>query len=171
EESMQVIDALDRAGIDLIEVSGGNYQSPAMMGRGEVAATLRESTRAREAYFLDHVTAARARTRLPILLTGGLRTAEGMAAALADGGADLIGMARPLILEPDLPARLLSGHAEGARPVSVRSRVKLIDAALQAAWYQRQLHRIARGADPDPGLGRWTTIGQAFLSNYAVSPL
>ncbi len=150
DESMQVVEALERAGVDLLEVSGGNYQSPAMMGAA--------STRAREAYFLDYAAQVRQRTRVPIMLTGGLRTAAGMAAAIEQDGVDVVGMARPLIVEPDLPARLIAGTADQASAVGVRSRFKKIDAALQAAWHRRQLHLLASGRDADPRLGRWSSL-------------
>src|SRR5262249_62261002 len=67
EEAMDVARALEAAGIDLLEVSGGNYESPAMSGSGG----LRQSTREREAYFLDYARRIRTTTSLPILLTGG----------------------------------------------------------------------------------------------------
>jgi 2,4-dienoyl-CoA reductase-like NADH-dependent reductase (Old Yellow Enzyme family) len=150
DESMQVVAALEGAGVDLLEVSGGNYQSPAMMGSA--------STRAREAYFLEYAAQVRTRTRLPIMLTGGLRTAAGMAAAIEQDGIDVVGMARPLIIEPDLPARLLDGTADAASAVQVRSRFKKLDAALQAAWHRRQLQLLASGRDADPKLGRWSSL-------------
>ena len=69
EESMDVARALDAAGIDLLEVSGGNYEAPAMAGSGDQ----RQSSRDREAYFLDYARQIRTVTKVPILLTGGMR--------------------------------------------------------------------------------------------------
>jgi len=169
-DSMAVVDALGDAGIDLLEVSGGNYQSPAMFVSGELEREQRSSTRAREAYFLDYAAAVRRRTRVPILLTGGLRTAAGMAEAVGSGACDMVGMARPLIVEPELPARLLAGEVDAATPVRVRSRIRVIETAMQAAWYQAQLRRIAAGRDPDPRLGRWRSLAAGFLRGYAVGP-
>ncbi|MEL6188767.1 MAG: NADH:flavin oxidoreductase/NADH oxidase family protein, partial [Myxococcota bacterium] len=62
DEAQDLIAALSEEGIDLIEVSGGNYESPAMTGA-------RQSTRDREAYFLDFAAEARRRTDTPIAVT------------------------------------------------------------------------------------------------------
>jgi 2,4-dienoyl-CoA reductase-like NADH-dependent reductase (Old Yellow Enzyme family) len=150
DESAAVVAALDAEGIDLLEVSGGNYESTAMFGRA--------STREREAYFLDYVERIRARTRVPLMLTGGFRSAAAMNAAIAQGAVDVVGMARPLILEPDLPSRLIDGSATAAAHDQIRARGRLLDDLVQATWYARQLRRMARGADPDPRQGKWTSL-------------
>lgn len=158
EESMDVARALETAGIDLLEVSGGNYEMPSMMSGGEMLAEQRKSSAEREAYFLDYARRIRGVTELPIMLTGGMRSAAVMVDALASGAVDVVGMARPMIHTPELPARLFDGSIAAAPAVQIRSRVKLIDNALQAAWYQAQLSRMARGQDPDPALGKWAAL-------------
>ena len=78
EESREVVRMLVAEGIDLIEVSGGTYESPAMMG------TVRPSTREREAYFLEYARTVQEITgSVPVAVTGGFRSAEAMGAALA----------------------------------------------------------------------------------------
>lgn len=156
EEAMRVAQALDSAGIDLLEVSGGSYESPAMMGTGEQPAA-RRSTREREAYFMEYARRIREVTNVPILLTGGMRTAATMAAAVADGAIDAVGLGRPMAVDPDLPRKLLAG-AERAEVVRVRSRLRIIDNMLQIYWYQAQLHRMGLGHEPDPALGRWSGL-------------
>jgi hypothetical protein len=81
-----------------------------------------------------------------------------MEAALASGAVDVIGLARPLIVEPDLPRRLLDGTATGAAHDQIRAKSRLVDDLVQATWYARQLRRMARGLEPDTRLGRWTSI-------------
>ena len=162
-ESMAVVEALEAEGIDLLEVSGGNYESTAMFGR--------RSTRAREAYFLDYVETVRTRTRLPLLLTGGFRSAAAMERAIAGGAIDLVGMARPLIVEPELPRRLLDGSAAAAVHDQIRARGRVLDDLLQGTWYARQLRRIAAGKDPDPRLGRWSSILVEAPRSYLFNPL
>jgi 2,4-dienoyl-CoA reductase-like NADH-dependent reductase (Old Yellow Enzyme family) len=163
DESMAVVEALEAEGVDLLEVSGGNYESTAMFGRS--------STKAREAYFLDYVETVRARTKLPLMLTGGFRTADAMKRAIAGGAVDVIGLARPVIVEPDLPRRLIDGTAAGAAHDQIRGRGRVIDDLVQATWYARQLRRMSRGHDPDPTLGRFVSLLLEAPRAYAFNPI
>jgi 2,4-dienoyl-CoA reductase-like NADH-dependent reductase (Old Yellow Enzyme family) len=158
EESMEVARALEEAGLDLLEVSGGNYESPAMSGSGELPASQRQSSRDREAYFLDYARRIRSATRVPIMLTGGMRTAATMAEVITSGAVDVIGLARPSSYQPDLAAQLLAGTADGATPVRIRSGIRQVDDALQVFWFQEQIHRMARGQEPDLELGAWGAL-------------
>ena len=158
DEAMQVARWLDDAGIDLLEVSGGNYESPAMSGSGELPAEQRTSSREREAYFLEYARQIRSVTRVPILLTGGMRSRAVMEEALASGAIDLVGLARPMTHAPDLPARLLDGSLAAAPTVKIRSRIRLVDDALQVMWFKEQIHEMARGRDPDPKLGKLVAL-------------
>src|SRR5690554_797269 len=56
EESLEVIRELSAAGMDLIEISGGTYEEPAMTGKEYPK---KESTLKREAYFLEFAEKAR----------------------------------------------------------------------------------------------------------------
>ena len=152
EESLEVIRMLADGGIDLVEVSGGNYEAPAMTG-----AEIRESTRQREAYFLAFAERVRAAVKVPLALTGGFRTAEGMASAVSSGAVDLVGLARALALEPELPRRVLSGEAFVSRVRPLSTGIRKVDqlTALDVSWYENQLARIGAGKAPDPGLGEW----------------
>jgi 2,4-dienoyl-CoA reductase-like NADH-dependent reductase (Old Yellow Enzyme family) len=151
DESTLVVLALADEGIDLLEISGGNYESTAFMGASDAKA----STRAREAYFLDYAEKVRAALTaagadLPLMVTGGFRTASVMNDAIADGAADVIGLGRPLIIEPELPQRLLDG-ATGARRVEVKKiRIKHLEGMGELMWYGVQLRRLGNGKDPDP---------------------
>ena len=64
---------------------------------------------------LPHLARIRPLTSRPLLVSQAFRRADQIDAALA-AGADLVGMARPLIADPDLPAKLLSGRAAQVRP-------------------------------------------------------
>jgi 2,4-dienoyl-CoA reductase-like NADH-dependent reductase (Old Yellow Enzyme family) len=163
DESLAAAEALEREGIDLLEISGGTYESAAMF---EETAPTRESSRRREAFFLAFAEAVRARVELPLMVTGGFRTAAGMEDALASGAVDIVGLARPMAAEPDLPQRLLSGEAEAARPVRLATGNKMLDGIIQGSWHQIQLLRMARGLDPDPALSRW----RAFVGYFAPRP-
>jgi 2,4-dienoyl-CoA reductase-like NADH-dependent reductase (Old Yellow Enzyme family) len=117
DESVQVIKWLEEAGIDLLEISGGNYESMEMVGvsnEGSPQPTRRASTVAREAYFVAFAARVRPQIKIPLMVTGGFRSKAGMEAALASGAVDLIGMARPFCAEPRIAAKLLSGELEEA---------------------------------------------------------
>ncbi|MEO0323324.1 MAG: NADH:flavin oxidoreductase/NADH oxidase family protein [Myxococcota bacterium] len=169
EESLAVVEALAEEGIDLLEVSGGNYESPAMTGLTTREGELRASTAAREAYFLSYAEAVRARTSVPIMLTGGLRSAEAMAEVVASGAAQLIGIARPLCTEPDLPRELLSGEKTESAHRMPRVGVKAADSMLQIYWYRRQIHRLAAGKEPAPALSKFGTLGVAAAEQLGFS--
>jgi 2,4-dienoyl-CoA reductase-like NADH-dependent reductase (Old Yellow Enzyme family) len=158
EESMAVARALEATGVDLLEISGGNYESPAMAGSGELPAEQRDTSREREAYFLDYARRIRAVTKLPLLLTGGMRTRATMERVLGEGAVDVIGLARPLTHAPELPRALLDGSADAAPVVRVRSAIRRIDDALQVFWFQEQIHRMGRGLDPDERLSRYGAL-------------
>jgi len=166
DEAMDVARSLDTAGIDLLEVSGGNYESPAMAGSGELPAELRESSRDREAYFLDYARRIRTVTTMPIMLTGGMRSRAVMESALASGAVDVIGLARPMTHTPELPRRLLDGSLDAAPAVKIRSRIKQVDDALQALWFQAQIHELAKGNEPDLALGKWTALWRGLRANF-----
>ena len=77
-----------------------------------------------------------------------------MNGALAKGALDVIGMARPLAVEPDLPKTLLRGEADRARQIALVTGWKKLDALVQVAWYQAQIDRLADGMDARPELCR-----------------
>ncbi|ROO86733.1 2,4-dienoyl-CoA reductase-like NADH-dependent reductase (Old Yellow Enzyme family) [Actinocorallia herbida] len=162
-ESREVVRALVAEGVDLIEVSGGSYEAPAMMG------VLAESTRAREAYFLDYARTVRdVAGEVPIAVTGGFRTRAAMERALADGDCDVIGIGRPACLTPDAGAALLDRGRDrldapairaGARALLGRlTDLRKVDSAVNLQWHADQLHRMAAGLDPDPALPWWRTL-------------
>jgi len=151
EESMETIRALAQAGIDLVEISGGTYESPAMTGispDGKAASTV-----AREAYFLDFAEKVRAAVATPLMVTGGFRSQAGMNAALRSGALDLVGLGRLLAMDPDAPAALLRGADSPWTVRPITTGIKMVDrmALMEVAWYARQLKRIATGGEPKPG--------------------
>lgn len=145
DESMIVAERLCDAGLDLLEISGGTYEAPAMAGAGA-----RKSTQQREAYFLDYAEKIRSRIKVPLMVTGGFRSAEGMQAAVASGATDIVGLARPLAVEPDLPKRILAGEPVHSIVEPRRTGIRKIDdmAMMEVVWFTRQLHRMGQGKNP-----------------------
>ncbi|MFU5616546.1 NADH:flavin oxidoreductase/NADH oxidase family protein [Pseudomonas aeruginosa] len=153
EESIETIRVLADAGIDLIEISGGTYEAPAMSGA--MQETKKASTAAREAYFLEFAEKVRAAVDVPLMVTGGFRTAAGMNAALRSNALDIVGLARLLAIDPDAPVALLQGRDSPQHVRAISTGLKAVDrmGIMEVLWYTRQLKRIARGSEPRPNEG------------------
>ena len=145
DDAKQVIAMLEPLGVDLVELSGGNYESPAMAGRAADA-----RTQAREAYFLELATDLAKTSPLPLMLTGGITRRETAEKALADGVA-MIGMATALAVTPDLPNRWRAGEQAGGQLKPVTWSDKVLASAGSMALVRHQLRRIAKGHNPAPG--------------------
>ncbi len=152
EESMKVIQMLDQEGMDLIEVSGGTYERAAMVGTMQ-----KESTKQREAYFMDFIVKVRNKIESPLMLTGGFRTAASMSKAIENGELDLVGLGRPFCVFPDVAKELISGTRTDCSVPDLLTGVEKIDLSgmLQTPWHQFQLVRMAKGLDPDPEMDVW----------------
>ena len=118
EDSVQVATWLNDEGLDLLEVSGGTYEQPKLVGLDNLtlnpdrAESLRESTVAREAYFLDYAKDIRAVFKNPMMVTGGFRSRAGMDAALAADACDMIGLGRPLCVDTQIVNKLIDGSED-----------------------------------------------------------
>ncbi|MUL67760.1 NADH:flavin oxidoreductase [Mycobacterium sp. CBMA 234] len=153
DESLDAARALADAGIDLLEITGGNYAVPAMEGVAHRGNT--------DGYFRRYATGVRAAVPIPLMLTGGLRTRDAMT-AVVDDGIDLVGIARPMAFVPDYPARILAGELEpalptGPRPIGYRP----VDGYLQLTAHNHQFHRMAGGLAPQRTAG-FGTVARAL---------
>ncbi len=155
EESLEVIDLLSAEGIDMIEVSGGTYERAAMMG-----STKKKSTQEREAYFADFIVKARKRTSKPLLLTGGFRTFDTMAQAVANDELDFVGMARPYAVYPHLVKEFLEGKRTEANIPAAKTGLKFIDKMgfLEIVYFAEQMKLIGLGKPTDPSISAWKLL-------------
>lgn len=191
EECLQVVQWLNGESIDLLEISGGTYEQPRLIGfegRAADAVPVRRSTRAREAYFLDYAAAIRRVATMPLMVTGGFRSRAGMEAALgADGtggDCDVIGLGRPLCWMPDFPRRLLAREIERVddldRRLLVRERGwlspqgpgilgKALNAFATQSWYYCQLFRLADGQPADLGRSALQSLGEYLGSELRAA--
>lgn len=160
EEAIEVAKKLSESGIDLIELSGGSYEKPAMTG-----VKVKESTAKREAYFLEYAEAIKQVAKCPVMVTGGFRTGEFMREALDNGSLDLIGLARPLCLNPNMSKQLLNGEPVNSEVRQLTSGIKAIDKVfpLEIIWYTMQIHRLGQGLPPKPKAGVYGTIFKSAL--------
>jgi 2,4-dienoyl-CoA reductase-like NADH-dependent reductase (Old Yellow Enzyme family) len=162
DESRGVVGALAKEGLDLIEVSGGSYEQPAMMGKAA------DSTRAREAYFLEYARTVRSLVGgIPLAVTGGFRSRAAMEDSVCAGECDVIGIGRPAATTTDAADVILAGRAKSLTAHQLRAGMrgvlgkfvdlKSLDGILELSWHTDQLHRVGAGLEPDLNRGRIAT--------------
>jgi 2,4-dienoyl-CoA reductase-like NADH-dependent reductase (Old Yellow Enzyme family) len=142
---MTQIKLLAEAGIDFMEISGGSYEDPRMMGYGkaDAAPPVSARTAAREAFFLEFSKEVRKRhPELILMLTGGFRTRAGAEAAIRDNACDLVGIGRPAAIDPKFPLVLLDESVEEREAGMPLNKVPV-------PWFARFLpvHLIGAGAE------------------------
>lgn len=156
-DSIEVVKKLSDLGIDFIEISGGNYESPAMLAP-------KESTRQREAFFIDYAKKVRAVSQVPLIITGGFRSEQAMNEALDSGDLDFIGIARPLTILPDLPNQIQQGVYQTLEmpllSLGNAEMDKKYGGIVQMGWYMVQMNLIANGLPPNPTLDPMVVIEQ-----------
>lgn len=164
-ESVQVVQKLSELGIDFIEISGGNYESPEML-------TAKASTQKREAFFLDYAEKARAVSQVPLIITGGFRTQSAMEAALQSKQLDFIGIARLFVLMPDLPNQMQRDCYQTIRTERIKTGFAPIDtkvgAVLEMDWYMAQIALLAQGKQANPHLSAWKVLFKTLWKNGKV---
>ena len=169
EDSIQVAKWLEEASVDLIEISGGTYEQPKLLGMSglevEEPQNVAKSTLMREAYFVDFALAMRSEVTIPLMVTGGFRQQIVMQEALQSGAADVIGIGRPMCVDTDAPKQLFSGIKELNRYenqlsllpnwLSFLNNIPLIRASSGFAiqfWYYQQIVAIAKNGVADNNL-------------------
>jgi len=167
EESMEVIRSLSNEGIDLIEISGGNYERPVM-----IQGDRKKSTISREAYFLDYIEKARKLIKTPLLLTGGFRSVSVIEKALEDGNLDVVGLARPFCLYPNLANQIFDGSVELFETPIPQIGIKFLDklGGVELPWYELQIQRIGKGKSPKTNLlailAFWFSLKSLFFKSF-----
>jgi len=185
EDAAQVASWLCERGLDLLEISGGTYEQMAILGHlGEDDEKKAESTKRREAYFLDYAKNIRKAARdVPLMVTGGFRTVSLMRDAVQAGEVDVVGVARPFCVAPDFPRQVLRGElAELPAPEKQKSLGKglfgsaspvrgfrTLNAQAEAAWFYRQIISLSEGREPVPGLGMWRALIDHFSGEFSVA--
>lgn len=137
-----VVNLLADCGVDLVELSGGSYESPAMQGRTSDGRTM-----AREAYFLDVAQDIACQTRVPVMTTGGI-TRHSVAQQVLDAGVDMVGMGTALAFAPHLPKQWQRDTDAVADIPRVNWKDKTIAALATMAIVKRQLQRMGSGKAP-----------------------
>ena len=180
EDSLQVAKWLEAASVDLIEISGGTYEQPKLLGidgmEEEENQNIPASTLMREAYFVDFAVAMRKELKIPLMVTGGFRQSIAMKQAIESGGADVIGLGRPMCVMTDAPNQLLNGIDELPRYesqlalfpkwLSWLTKLKILRTVSSFAvqyWYYGQIDSLGRTGKADPDLSVWAATKQTMV--------
>ena len=180
EDSLQVAQWLEAASVDLIEISGGTYEQPKLLGidgmEEEENQNIPASTLMREAYFVDFAMAMRKELKIPLMVTGGFRQSIAMKQAIESGGADVIGLGRPMCVMTDAPNQLLNGIDELPRYegqlalfpkwLSWLTKLKILRTVSSFAvqyWYYGQIDSLGRTGKADPDLSVWAATKQTMV--------
>jgi 2,4-dienoyl-CoA reductase-like NADH-dependent reductase (Old Yellow Enzyme family) len=136
-DACEVVNMLNDCSVDLVELSGGSYEAPAMQGQARDGRSL-----AREAWFLDFAREVRDIARMPLMVTGGIRRRE-IAERVLDEGISMVGMATALALSPDLPGEWRAGQSSVPALPPVRWKNKVFASLATQAMVRRQLRRLS----------------------------
>lgn len=162
EESVQVVQWLNDRTLDLLEISGGTYEQLVFF-KNQSPSNIRASTHRREAYFLEYAKSIKAVAKMPVMVTGGFRSQQGMMDAINDHHTDLIGLGRPFCVAPDFPTKMMHNELDALPineehlilgqgfwgPNSTSKSLQALNNQSQAAWYFRQIEFLADGMEPD----------------------
>ncbi len=169
-ECVELVKRLNDAKLDLLELSGGSLEQPKVVGvtlKDEGEDGPRASALRREAYFVAFAGAVRKVARMPVMVTGGFRSVAGMVEAQEAGELDVVGLARPLIADPEAPRRLLAGEID-----RLSSREATLNVFHILPWNYMQIERLADGLDPDLSLtGETATAAFAKLEGRNMAAL
>jgi 2,4-dienoyl-CoA reductase-like NADH-dependent reductase (Old Yellow Enzyme family) len=142
DDAKTVILAMNELAVDLVELSGGSYESPAMQGRTTDGRTLQ-----REAYFLDFAKEIALVATMPIMTTGGVRRLA-VAEDVLTHGIDVVGMGTALAMNPSLPNDWKKDSQLSAHNPTVQWKDKTLSAIATMAVIKRQLQRMGQGKQP-----------------------
>ncbi|MGK8491622.1 NADH:flavin oxidoreductase/NADH oxidase family protein [Nocardia asiatica] len=163
DDAANVIAMLAPLGVDVVELSGGSYEAPAMTGQASD-----QRTRAREAYFLALAEELATNSPLPLMLTGGVVRLP-VAEEILAGGIDLVGMGSALAVDPDLPNRWRQDPGAKVELAPVRIEDKAVASAASMARVRQQLRRLGADRRTRPGINpKVALVKETLLQRRAL---
>jgi len=106
DESAQVAKILEDAGADVISVSAGCHETQHLSN---------DTMRMEEDFKRPLFEAIKKVVRVPIIVAGGYRNPDVSEKIVADGVADFLGIARPLLADPEWPKKSAQGNVDNIR--------------------------------------------------------
>lgn len=149
QDANHVVEMLNHERVDLVELSGGSYEAPAMQGDVRDGSTLE-----REAYFLSFAQTIATKANMPLMVTGGIRRRE-VAQRVIDSGIAMAGIASALAIAPDLAKRWQQGESLAPTFPAFHWNNKTLTALANMAIVKFQLRRLGRGLPSRPSVAPW----------------
>lgn len=162
QDAKEVIAKIQTLGVDFIELSGGNYEAPAMQGESRDGSTL-----AREAYFLDFASEVAKTATVPILVTGGIRRKQ-IAESVLDSGVPLVGIATALALNPNLPNDWKENKEMNHSLPNPNWKSKTLKGLANMAMVRYQLNRLSQNKLPTVNV---SPILRLLMDQFRLSKL
>ncbi len=154
QDSLFVIAELEKLGIDLLEISGGTYENLKFL----TERYQKESTQQREAYFMGFAKQVRERTDLPLMITGGFRSHAFCQEVLQNNELEMIGFARPFLVESDFPKQFMNDPEGKVSDASFHMPINLLKDFAEGGFYDYQIHRLAAGRSLKPNYSPFLAV-------------
>ncbi len=151
-DARAVVEMLNPLPIDLLELSGGSYEAPAMQGEARDGRTL-----AREAYFLEFAAEMASVATMPVMVTGGIRRLL-IVKQVLDSGIAMAGIATALTLEPQLIKHWREGRDLNPQLKPIDWKRKPLASLATLAVVRGQMRRLSRGRLPNPKVIPWLAL-------------
>lgn len=143
-DSEQVVDWLNAEAVDFVEISGGSYESAAMMG-SSADGRLETSTEKRELYFFDFAKRISETAKMPLMVTGGVTKRATAEMALNEAGVDIVGVGRAFAYNPQLVADWRADKSTEIQIASAGWKNPALSALAGMAMTKQQLYRLGDG--------------------------
>ncbi|MNJ26596.1 NADH oxidase [compost metagenome] len=159
DDARQVVRLLNTLDVDLVELSGGSYEAPAMQGEARDGRTL-----AREAYFLEFARDVHKVARMPLMVTGGIRRLP-VAEQVIDSGVAMVGIGTALAIEPNLPRAWQQGKNSAPALPPITWKNKALASLANMALVKFQLRKLSLGKAPRPQVSPLRALLEQQLAN------
>ncbi|WP_321900997.1 NADH:flavin oxidoreductase/NADH oxidase family protein [Paraburkholderia tropica] len=146
DDARGVVQWLNELDVDLVELSGGSYEAPAMQGDARDGRTL-----AREAYFVEFARDIRTIAKMPVMVTGGIRR-HAIAQQVVASGVDMVGIGTALAIDPTLPSAWRAGRDAAPALAPIAWKNKPLASLANMAAVKFQLQRLSVGKRTDPNV-------------------
>lgn len=159
DDARQVVMLLNELAVDLVELSGGSYEAPAMQGDARDGSTL-----SREAYFVEFARDIRVTAKMPVMVTGGIRRWP-VAEEVVKSGVDMVGIGTALAIDPNLPRDWRAGKDSAPALLPIKWKNKPLASLANMAAVKFQLRKLSRGKATNPQVSPLRALILQQLSN------